>query len=136
MGVSGRFYSRSFCDGRLGLGAPSSDGVGALVVREEEEDVGLGGLLCFLLRRGGGLDGIALHLDVVLLRRTGRAAAGGDELPLAWLDQLAVGGRLVAPSSQPGGRGQVLVVVDRDEAGCVRSEHEAVHFVPLRSGIA
>ena len=64
------------------------------------------------------------------------AAAGGDELPLAWLDQLAVGGRLVAPSSQPGGRGQVLVVVDRDEAGCVRSEHEAVHFVPLRSGIA
>ena len=64
------------------------------------------------------------------------AAAGGDELPLAWLDQLAVGGRLVAPSSRPGGRGQVLVVVDRDEAGCVRSEHEAVHFVPLRSGIA
>jgi len=46
MGVSGRFYSRSFCDGRLGLGVPSGDRVGALVVDtvgEEEEDVGLVG---------------------------------------------------------------------------------------------
>ena len=41
MGVSGRFYSRSFCDGRLGLGVPSGDRVGALVVGEE--DVGLVG---------------------------------------------------------------------------------------------
>ena len=43
MGVSGRFSPRSFCDGRLGLGAPSSDGVGALVVGEEDADVGLVG---------------------------------------------------------------------------------------------
>ncbi|MEY4817121.1 MAG: hypothetical protein RLZZ162_4194 [Verrucomicrobiota bacterium] len=43
MGVSGRFYSRSFCDGRLGLGVPSGDRVGALVVGEEEADVGLVG---------------------------------------------------------------------------------------------
>ncbi len=43
MGVSGRFYSRSLCDGRLGLGVPSGDRVGALVVGEEEEDVGLSG---------------------------------------------------------------------------------------------
>lgn len=64
------------------------------------------------------------------------AAAGGDELPAAWLDQLAVGGRLVAPTRRPGGRDQVLVVVDRHESGCVHSEHETVHFVPLRSGIA
>jgi len=63
------------------------------------------------------------------------AAAGGDELPPAWLDQLAVGGRLVAPMHRSGGRGQVLVVVDRHETGLVRSEHEAVHFVPLKSGI-
>jgi protein-L-isoaspartate(D-aspartate) O-methyltransferase len=63
------------------------------------------------------------------------AAAGGDELPAAWLDQLAVGGRLVAPTRRPGGQGQVLVVVDRHASGCVRSEHEAVHFVPLKSGI-
>ena len=63
------------------------------------------------------------------------AAAGGEALPEAWLDQLAVGGRLVAPLQRPGGRGQVLVVVDRDERGCHRTEHEAVHFVPLKSGI-
>ncbi|GCL63358.1 protein-L-isoaspartate(D-aspartate) O-methyltransferase [Pseudaquabacterium pictum] len=62
------------------------------------------------------------------------AAAGGDELPAAWLDQLAVGGRLVAPMHRSGGRGQVLVVVDRRESGLVRTEHEAVHFVPLKSG--
>ena len=63
------------------------------------------------------------------------AAAGGDALPQAWLDQLAVGGRLVAPMHRSGGRGQVLVVVDRHATGVVRSEYEAVHFVPLKSGI-
>ena len=63
------------------------------------------------------------------------AAAGGDALPQAWLDQLAVGGRLVAPMHRAGGRGQVLVVVDRHATGIVRSEFEAVHFVPLKSGI-
>lgn len=63
------------------------------------------------------------------------AAAGGDDLPPAWLDQLAVGGRLVAPMHRSGGRGQVLVVVERHQAGLVRSEHESVHFVPLKSGI-
>ena len=63
------------------------------------------------------------------------AAAGGEALPDAWLDQLAVGGRLVAPIHRPGGRGQVLVVVDRHELGCHRTEHETVHFVPLKSGI-
>jgi protein-L-isoaspartate(D-aspartate) O-methyltransferase len=64
------------------------------------------------------------------------AAAGGDELPEAWLAQLAVGGRLVAPMHRSGGRGQVLVVVDRHAQGVVRSEHEAVHFVPLKSGVS
>ena len=62
------------------------------------------------------------------------AAAGGEELPAPWLDQLAVGGRLVAPMHRSGGRGQVLVVVDRRDSGLVRTEHEAVHFVPLKSG--
>ena len=63
------------------------------------------------------------------------AAAGGEAVPQAWLDQLAVGGRLVAPMHRSGGRGQVLVVIDRDERGCKHTEHEAVHFVPLKSGI-
>lgn len=62
------------------------------------------------------------------------AAAGGDAMPQAWLDQLAVGGRLVAPVQIEGGR-QQLVVVDRDEQGVRRSVHDAVHFVPLKMGI-
>jgi protein-L-isoaspartate(D-aspartate) O-methyltransferase len=63
------------------------------------------------------------------------AAAGGDDLPVAWLEQLAVGGRLVAPMRAPGGSAQVLVVVDRDEGGWHRRLHEAVQFVPLKSGV-
>jgi len=63
------------------------------------------------------------------------AAAGGEELPQLWLDQLAVGGRLVAPMHRSGGRGQVLVVIDRHVNGLLRTEHEAVHFVPLKSGV-
>ncbi len=61
------------------------------------------------------------------------AAAVGDDVPQAWMDQLAVGGRLVMP--QHVGASQVLVVIDRHERGVVRSEHEAVRFVPLESGV-
>ncbi|HWP20158.1 MAG TPA: protein-L-isoaspartate(D-aspartate) O-methyltransferase [Burkholderiaceae bacterium] len=60
------------------------------------------------------------------------AAAGGEAIPAAWLDQLAPGGRLVAPVARGGG--QVLVLVERTERGLVHTEHEAVHFVPLKSG--
>lgn len=67
------------------------------------------------------------------------AAAGGQDLPEAWLAQLAPGGRLVAPMQAPGGRGQVLVVVDHvlETGGSrfVRTLHEAVLFVPLKSGV-
>lgn len=67
------------------------------------------------------------------------AAAGGEDLPQQWLDQLAPGGRLVAPMSAPGGRGQLLVVVDHLVDGAVsrfvRSEFEPVLFVPLKSGV-
>lgn len=63
------------------------------------------------------------------------AAAGGDDIPAAWLEQLAIGGRLVAPMQAPGGRGQVLVIVDRTETQWLRQQHDAVNFVPLKSGI-
>ena len=63
------------------------------------------------------------------------AAAGGHEVPQAWLDQLAVGGRLVSPVQQPG-TGQVLVVVDRHAERYTRSVYEAVKFVPLKSGLS
>ena len=62
------------------------------------------------------------------------AAAGGDALPQAWLDQLAPGGRLVAPV-RTHGQQQTLVVVDRTEQGFQRSAHETVHFVPLMAGL-
>jgi protein-L-isoaspartate(D-aspartate) O-methyltransferase len=62
------------------------------------------------------------------------AAAGGESLPPAWTEQLAVGGRIVAPVREAHGR-QVLVVVDRTEEGFERSVHEVVQFVPLRSGL-
>jgi len=62
------------------------------------------------------------------------AAAGGDAVPQAWLDQLAPRGRLVAPVRLQG-RQQALVVVDRTDNGFQRSVHETVHFVPLREGL-
>jgi protein-L-isoaspartate(D-aspartate) O-methyltransferase len=66
------------------------------------------------------------------------AAAGGEDIPQAWIEQLAPGGRLVAPTAASG-RGQVLVVLDHlIEGGVsrwVRTEHEAVLFVPLKSGV-
>ncbi len=63
------------------------------------------------------------------------AAAGGEDIPAAWLEQLAVGGRLVAPTALPGLAGQSLVIVDRTAGGFVRQIGEAVTFVPLKSGI-
>ena len=62
------------------------------------------------------------------------AAAGGDALPDAWLNQLAVGGRLVAPV-EIGSSRQALVVVDRTEHGFERHVFETVQFVPLKSGM-
>lgn len=69
------------------------------------------------------------------------AAAGGEAVPQAWIDQLAVGGRLVAPvvangrdGSRPGS--QALLVVDKTAQGVRQTLLEAVHFVPLKSGTA
>jgi protein-L-isoaspartate(D-aspartate) O-methyltransferase len=61
------------------------------------------------------------------------AAAVGEAVPQAWIDQLAIGGRLVTP--QVLGDAQVLVVIDRHEHGIMRVDHEAVRFVPLESGV-
>jgi protein-L-isoaspartate(D-aspartate) O-methyltransferase len=63
------------------------------------------------------------------------SAAGGEAIPVAWTDQLAVGGRLVAPMVTATGQ-QALVVVDKTPAGLRQSVLEAVHFVPLKSGVA
>jgi len=63
------------------------------------------------------------------------AAAGGEAVPQAWIDQLAVGGRIVAPMQTATGQ-QALVVIDKTPQGLQQSLLEAVHFVPLKSGIA
>jgi protein-L-isoaspartate(D-aspartate) O-methyltransferase len=66
------------------------------------------------------------------------AAAGGDAVPQAWLDQLAVGGRLVAPVASSANRlgQQALLVIDKTAQGLRQTMLEAVHFVPLKSGLA
>ena len=62
------------------------------------------------------------------------AAAGGEAVPKAWIEQLAVGGRLVAPVQGAGGA-QALVVIDKSATGTSQTTLEAVHFVPLKSGV-
>jgi protein-L-isoaspartate(D-aspartate) O-methyltransferase len=62
------------------------------------------------------------------------AAAAGDQIPPAWIEQLKPGGRIVAPL---GTDEQQLVVAQKDDSGnLVRSGKEAVRFVPLRGGVA
>jgi protein-L-isoaspartate(D-aspartate) O-methyltransferase len=64
------------------------------------------------------------------------AAAGGEALPPAWLEQLADGGRLVAPQWDPARGMQGLLVVDREGQTYRRQWLDGVHFVPLKSGVA
>ncbi len=64
------------------------------------------------------------------------AAAGGESVPQAWIDQLAEGGRLVAPVAAQGGRQQTLLVIDKTGQGLQQTVLESVHFVPLKSGLA
>ncbi len=62
------------------------------------------------------------------------AAAGGASIPPAWIAQLALGGRIVAPMVTAAGA-QALVVVDKTQQGVTQTVLEAVHFVPLKSGV-
>jgi len=83
---------------------------------------------------GDGMAGYAKGAPYVAII----AAAGGEAVPQAWIDQLAVGGRLVAPvsaGSTAAGQ-QALVVIDKTPQGLRQTVLEAVHFVPLKSGVA
>ena len=62
------------------------------------------------------------------------AAAGGQAIPQAWVDQLAVGGRIVAPTEVANGS-QALVLLDKTPSGVTQTVLEPVHFVPLKSGV-
>ncbi|WP_294638937.1 protein-L-isoaspartate O-methyltransferase [uncultured Aquabacterium sp.] len=63
------------------------------------------------------------------------AAAGGQAVPQPWLDQLAPGGRLVAPVDDGRPGQQVLTIIDRLPDGTLQTHRAgAVLFVPLKSG--
>jgi len=72
-----------------------------------------------------GLPGCA-PFDAILI------AAAGLKIPKTLLEQLAVGGRLIAPE---GGVQQRLILIERTGAASWRREElDAVRFVPLRPG--
>ena len=82
------------------------------------------------LHYGDGMLGLpqAAPFDGIIL------AAAGLEVPQALLDQLTIGGRLVAPL---GGRTQHLQLVSRvGPAEWISETLEDCHFVPLRPGTA
>lgn len=61
------------------------------------------------------------------------AAASGEDIPPAWIEQLKMGGRIVAPL---GTWNQQLTVAIKDSSGRLqRSLKESVRFVPLRGGV-
>jgi len=85
------------------------------------------------LHYGDGMLGLpkAAPFDAIIL------AAAGMEVPQALLDQLAVGGRLIAPvaTDRSGGPAQQLVLIERRSRFQFHSTAlEGVFFVPLKSG--
>ncbi|HYD59360.1 MAG TPA: protein-L-isoaspartate(D-aspartate) O-methyltransferase [Noviherbaspirillum sp.] len=82
------------------------------------------------LQYGDGMLGLpqAAPFDGIIL------AAAGLEVPQALLDQLSIGGRLVAPV---GARHQVLQLIERvGKFEWTNTTLEDCHFVPLRPGVA
>jgi len=85
---------------------------------------------------GDGLGGVpeAAPFDAMLI------AAGGDDLPRPLLEQLRIGGRIVAPLSGYHGSAKetqeqsLCVIVRTGEKTWSRTQLEAVRFVPLRPG--
>lgn len=85
------------------------------------------------LHYGDGMLGLpkAAPFDAIIL------AAAGMEVPQALLDQLSVGGRLIAPvaTDRSGGPTQQLVLIERRSRFQFHSTAlEGVFFVPLKSG--
>ena len=81
-----------------------------------------------LLKHGDGYSGWQAHapFDGIMV------TAAPPAVPEALLDQLAIGGRLIAPVGDD--VVQQLIVIDRTPDGFVERVHDRVNFVPLLSG--
>jgi protein-L-isoaspartate(D-aspartate) O-methyltransferase len=79
------------------------------------------------LAHGDGAKGLpeAAPFDAIIL------AAAAPQIPRALLEQLAPGGRLVAPVGE---NDQQLVLVENRKEGFIETRMDAVRFVPLRGG--
>jgi protein-L-isoaspartate(D-aspartate) O-methyltransferase len=79
------------------------------------------------LVHGDGAQGVpeAAPFDAIIV------AAAAARPPDALLQQLCVGGRMIAPL---GANEQTLCMIERTPAGFSEKWLDAVHFVPLRSG--
>jgi protein-L-isoaspartate(D-aspartate) O-methyltransferase len=83
------------------------------------------------LAHGDGSEGLAAAapFDSII------SAAAAQQLPPALKEQLAVGGRLIAPLHTGAGKpDQALCLIERGPAGYTEQWMDAVRFVPLRSG--
>jgi protein-L-isoaspartate(D-aspartate) O-methyltransferase len=84
------------------------------------------------LHYGDGHEGLPLvaPFDAIVI------AAAGLDVPQALLEQLATGGRLVAPVGAPNAQAQVLTLVERLGPSQWRETRlDRVFFVPLKSGV-
>jgi protein-L-isoaspartate(D-aspartate) O-methyltransferase len=81
---------------------------------------------------GDGRAGVpdAAPFDAMIL------AAAGDALPEALLEQLAVGGRVIAPVTTGRGAQTLCLAVRTDRHNWSTTLLDAVRFVPLRTGLA
>jgi len=83
------------------------------------------------LAHGDGSEGLAAAapFDSII------SAAAAQELPPALKNQLAVGGRLIAPLHISAGQSkQALCLIERTSSGFTEQWMDAVRFVPLRAG--
>jgi protein-L-isoaspartate(D-aspartate) O-methyltransferase len=84
------------------------------------------------LRYGDGRLGLpaAAPFDAIVI------AAAGLDVPQALLEQLAIGGKLIAPVGAQSGQTQILTLVERVSPTQWReSRLDRVFFVPLKSGV-
>jgi len=93
---------------------------------ERFKTLGLNNITC---QYGDGFLGWKEHapFDAIIV------TAAPDDIPPALVEQLAVGGRMVIPVSQPNGD-QHLVLLEKSEEGLTQTDIENVRFVPLLSG--